>query len=161
MKVIHKNKNETLKEKKEELYEMLNSVPAPSSRFNLNTSQKYWWYWFGRELVKTKSFAKLDQIHLSSAAYWLDTRNLALSFINKENNKDPEKPLAGVVQTFKGGSTNVSAYVSLVSKADKALNSISEHFGLSLRDRNKLMKEQKVDPDQYNLFQDFLDQKTM
>ncbi len=161
MKVIHKEKGKITKEKKQELYEMLKSVPAPSSRFCLNTAQKYWWYWFGRELIKTNSFAKLDTIHLSSAAYWLDTRNIALKFINRENKKNPDKPLAGVVQTFKGGSTNISAYVSLVSKADKALNNISEHFGLSLRDRNKLISAKEVDPDQLDIFKDFMDQKTM
>jgi len=163
MEVIHNNEGKkplTKKEKKQELYEMLKSVPAPSSRFNLSTSQKYWWFWFGRELIKTNSFAKLDQIHLQSAAYWLDARSQMLKIINQKN-KESEGAMGGMIQTFKTGSSNITAFVTVINSADKALIRISEHFGLSIKDRAKLLTPKQPDPDQMTLFEDFLNQKTM
>lgn len=164
MEVIHNNegkKSNKNVDQKQELYEMLKTVPAPPKRFNLSVSQKFWWYWFGYELVKTKSFAQLDQIHLQSAAYWLDAKNMMLKIINRLNRDDKEGKAPGLVQHFKTGSNNITAYVTIIEKAEKHLNNISEHFGLSIKDRQKLISPKEVDPDQISLFEDFMNQKTM
>ena len=157
MKVIKLKQKE---KQKKELYNMLSYVPKPSARYNLTTSQKYWWNWFARELIKTGKFAKLDQMHLAKAAYWLDVKNQSIKKQNDLNQKNP-KTLPGYVQVYVSGATNVSPWVTLVEKADKHLDEISSHFGLSIRDRNRLKEPPVVDENQTDLFKDFLNQKTM
>ncbi len=138
---------------KRELFKMLDKVPKPLARFQLTTSQKFWWQWFGVEMVKTGNFAKLDQIHLQRAAIWLDARCLALKKIN-------DKPgLNGWIQTFTSGASNISPETSIIKEADKALDQISGHFGLSLKDREKLKAETPGDPNQTTLFDQFNDMK--
>jgi len=155
MKVINISDKE---KQKKELYEMLKSVPHPSGRFNLTTSQKYWWYWFGKEIIKTGKFASLDQIHLQKAAIWMDAKNNVLKEINRRNLLD-KNGIDGWVQRFSTGATNITGYVSIIEKADKHLDEISAHFGLSIRDRNKFKEAPNGDPDQMSMFEEFLNQK--
>ncbi len=59
----------------------------------------------------------------------------------------------GFVQTFKNGTTNITGHISIIEKADKHLEDVSSHFGLSIRDRSKLKVERPVDNSQLNLFE--------
>ena len=152
MKVIGINAKE---KQKKELYKILKAVPIPGKRFNLTTSQKYWWFWIGRELVQTNKFSKLDQIHLQKAAFWMDMKMKTIDKINEANEKS-EDGLGGVVQKFRSGATNITGYVTVIEKADKVLDEISAHYGLSIRDRNKLKEAPKEDPNQTNIFEEFL-----
>lgn len=113
------------------LYEILKDLPKPEARFKLNAAQKKWWYWFGYEFIKTNQIAKGDLKHLQKAAFWMDARCQAISKINKEG-------YDGLVQTFKSGATNVTGHVSIIEKADKHLDEVSAHFGLSIKDRQKI-----------------------
>ncbi|WP_370214820.1 hypothetical protein [Mesoflavibacter profundi] len=126
------------------LYEILKGLPKPEARFKLNAAQKKWWYWFGYEFIKTKQISELDLIHLQKASFWMDARCQAMFQIHKEG-------YDGLVQTFKSGATNVTGHVSIIEKADKHLDEVSAHFGLSIKDRMKIKTD--VQPDnQLSLF---------
>ena len=158
MKVI---KGIEFKEKqKKELFKMLDYVPKPSLRFGLTTSQKYWWFWFGKELIKTKKFAKLDQIHLHKASMAMDKICILTRRINELNQKDTHG-VAGYVQIFQSGATNKTGYSSELESAYKLLDEISSHFGLSIRDRNKLKEAPQIDDNQISMFDEFLNQKSV
>lgn len=158
MKVV---KLEEKQKQKKELYTMLETLPKPPVQFKLSASQKYWWDWFGKELVKTGSVTNLDLLHLQRAAYWLDLRCRMIHIQNVKNKAAKSGIFPGHIQTFKSGATQTSVYTQLIEKSDKALSEISLQFGLSIRDRNKLTSPPEVDPAQTDLFKDFLNQKTM
>lgn len=136
MKVVHSNsgvdKKTELTETENKLYEFLKELPKPETSMKLNAAQKKWWYWFGVEFVNTNQFSKLDLTHLQKAAIWMDARCLAIAEINKKGYH------GGMVQTFNSGANNVSAHISILEKADKHLDEVSAHFGLSIKDRQKL-----------------------
>ena len=154
MELAHKDLNG--REENKSLYDIEVSVPKIMARFQLSKNQRYWFKWFASEFVKTKRFSKLDQIHLQKAAFWLDARCEAFKIINEENKSGD---LSGMVQKFKSGATNITGWMSIVKDADKSLDDISAHFGLSIRDRKKLSSDVSVDPDQYDMFADFNSKK--
>lgn len=126
------------------LYEILKALPKPEARYKLSAAQKKWWYYFGYEFVATKQLVKLDLPHLQKASFWMDARSQAIAEVNKKGYK-------GLVQTFEKGYTNITGHVSIIEKADKKLDEVSAHFGLSIRDRQKLKSD--VTPDgQLGLF---------
>lgn len=139
MEIVHNStgNKKAAEQEEQKLYEILSELPKPETKFGLTASQKYWWFWFGKEFVKTNQFSKLDLVHLQTAAIWLDARNNCLKKINKLNRKDPDK-VKGWVQTFANGANNVTGYVSILEKAGKHIDTVSAHFGLSIKDRQKL-----------------------
>ncbi len=150
MKVVHQNE-ETKKPDLESsevssLYEILKELPKPETSMKLNAAQKKWWCWFGCEFVATKQFSKVDLMHLQQAAFWMDARCKAISEVNKSEG------ISGLVQKFASGATNVTGYVSIIEKADKHLDSVSAHFGLSIKDRKKLNETEAGNNKQYDLF---------
>ncbi|QOD60632.1 P27 family phage terminase small subunit [Polaribacter haliotis] len=136
MKIVHTNSENKKTEKKEtevsSLYGILKELPKPEPGMKLNAAQKKWWYWFGFEFVKTNHFSKVDLMHLQQAAFWMDARSKAIAEVNKS------KGISGLVQKFASGATNVTGYVSVIEKADKHLDGVSAHFGLSIKDRSKI-----------------------
>lgn len=145
---INTSEHETHKKEKQQLYEALEKLPRPMSQMNLNKAQKKWWYWFGYEFVKTGQFTKLDMMHLQKAAVWMDARCQAVQQIGEKGY------VGGLVQYFTSGASNVSAHVSIMEKADRHLDEVSAHFGLSIKDRQKL-KVEEVDDNQLSLFEQF------
>ena len=143
--VAHKSSGDIKNPEEKALYNILKKLPTPSPRMNLSKNQKYWWKWFGVEFISTNQFSKVDLQHLQSAAVWMDARCQAIEKIN-------EKGYAGLVQTFAAGATNISGHLTIVEKADKQLDKVSAHFGLSIRDRQKL-KVEKADSTQLSLFE--------
>lgn len=148
---IHKGEG-VISETESDLYKILESLPDPDVKMKLTPQQKYWWYWFGKEFVSTKQISQLDLIHLQKAAFWMDARCQAYLHIKKKGYK-------GLVQTFEKGYTNITGHVSIVEKADKHLDEVSAHFGLSIKDRQKL-KVEKAPENQLSLFDKFMQQKT-
>lgn len=136
MEVVYQNAGTKKEiEKQEEnssLYEVLKELPKPEPGMKLNAAQKKWWYWFGYEFVATKKFSKVDLMHLQQASFWMDARCKAIAEVNKS------KGISGLVQKFASGATNVTGYVSIIEKADKHLDGVSSHFGLSIKDRSKI-----------------------
>ena len=149
---VHKGDGLVKKSNNDSLYEILSILPAPDVKMKLSTSQKYWWYFFGNEFLKTKQITKPDLIHLQSASFWMDARCQAYYEIRKKGYK-------GLVQTFVSGANNVTGHVSIIEKADKRLDEISAHFGLSIKEKKKLSVE-KPDDGQLSLFEKFLKSKT-
>lgn len=153
MKVVHQNseveKSDHRQEQEQQLYEVLKELPKPETAMKLNAAQKKWWYWFGYEFTKTKQLAKIDLPHLQKAAIWMDARCKAVAAINQK------KGIAGWVQTFEKGYTNVTGYVSVLEKADKHLDEVSAHFGMSIKDRKKLGASASSD-NQLSLFDEVL-----
>ena len=159
MEIAHKGERKLrdLQDKEKVLYEVLNELPKPDAMLKLSASQKKFWYWFGVEFVKTKQFSKVDLMHLHSAAIWMDARCNALKKVNQLNRKD-KYGIAGWVQKFSSGATNVTGYVSIMEKADKHLNDVSAHFGLSLRDRKKIGAVTEGNKGQLSMYEELFKQ---
>lgn len=132
------------------LYEILNKLPAPNSKLNLSKDQMYWYKFFGQQLVDSKKLTKPDLIHLHRLATSVDYYVMAEQKINKLGFD------GGLIQTFKGGATNVSGYVTIREKMIKDIDELSKHFGFSFKDRSKLVEVKATDPNQVDLFSDFL-----
>lgn len=132
------------------LFEILIKLPAPISKFNLSKDQFYWYKYFGQQLVDTKKLTKPDLIHLHRLAASVDYYVQAEQKIN-ELGFD-----GGLIQTFKGGATNVSGYVTIREKMIKDIDELSKHFGFSFKDRSKLVDIKAKDPNQPDLFEEFL-----
>ena len=47
-------------EEQQELYEVLKELPKPPTASGLNEDQTIWWYWFGKEFLKTRSNPEKD-----------------------------------------------------------------------------------------------------
>ena len=152
MDIVHKNNKEFVPEKNEEnasLYEVLKKLPKPLASMKLNAAQKKWWAWFGLEFLSTKQLTKVDLLHLHEAAFWMDVRCQAIKVVNDLGYK-------GLVQTFATGATNITGHVSIIEKADKHLDSVSAHFGLSFKDRNKMKSPEVSNANQMSLFDEVL-----
>ncbi len=147
MNVVHKGTAVEVADEDKRLYEILKKLPSPETSMRLSRSQKKWWVWFGVEFISTKEFSKLDLIHLQKASFWMDARCQAIKAINSKGYD------GGLVQTFQSKATNVSGHVSIVEKADKHLDEVSSHFGLSILDRGKLKVSDPVDDNQLSLFE--------
>lgn len=149
---VYKNGEEVVEVNKN-LYEILVKLPSPNSKFNLSKEQKYWYDFFGNQLVETKKLTKPDLIHLHQLATSVD-------YYVQAETKIREKGFdGGIVQTFKGGATNVSGYMTIREKMIKEINELSKHFGFSFRDRIKLVEKKESDPNQTNLFEQFMNAK--
>jgi phage terminase small subunit len=147
-----KNKVVDMSPQEKRLYKILDKLPRPRKDMNLTRAQKKWWMWFGAEFLATRKLTKVDLMHLQAAAFWMDARAQAYAKINSQGYK-------GLVQTFKSGATNITGHVSIIEKADKHLNEISAHFGLSIRDRQRMKQKPEENPAQTNLFDDLYKKK--
>ena len=143
--VAHKSSGSIQTQEEKKLYDILLKLPSPKKEFNLTKSQKKWWYWFGKEFVSTRQVSLLDLTHLQKAAFWMDARCQAYNEISTLGYK-------GLVQKFPSGATNITGHVSVIEKSDKHLEDVSAHFGLSLKDRQKL-KVEATDNKQLSLFE--------
>ena len=143
--VVHKADGPIATPDEKKLYEILLKLPSPKKEFNLTKAQRKWWYWFGKEFIQTKQISLLDLSHLQKAAFWMDARCQAYAEVTELGYK-------GLVQRFPSGATNITGHVSIIEKADKNLDDVSSHFGLSLRDRQKL-KTTDTDNNQLSLFE--------
>lgn len=133
------------------LYEILKKLPAPNSKFELSKEQKYWYEYFGQQLVDTQKLTKPDLIHLHQLATSVDY------YIQAENEIRKQGFHGGLIQTFKGGATNVSGFVTIREKMIKEVNELSKHFGFSFKDRTKLVEQKETDPSQQDIFKQFLE----
>ncbi|MDM1514632.1 P27 family phage terminase small subunit [Myroides odoratimimus] len=139
--------------KNKNLYDILDKLPAPIAKFNLSKDQKYWYKYFGEQLVSSGRLTKPDLVHLHRLATTIDYYIQAEAEINSRGFQ------GGLIQTFKGGATNVSGYVTVREKMIKDLDDLSKHFGFSFKDRSKLTEVKTSDPGQGDLFSGFLNQK--
>lgn len=133
------------------LYEILKKLPAPNSKFELSKEQKYWYEYFGQQLVDTQKLTKPDLIHLHQLATSVDY------YIQAENEIRKQGFHGGLIQTFKGGATNVSGFVTIREKMIKEINELSKHFGFSFKDRSKLVEQKEADSGQQDIFKQFLE----
>jgi P27 family predicted phage terminase small subunit len=133
------------------LYEILKKLPAPNSKFELSKEQEYWYKYFGQQLVDTQKLTKPDLIHLHQLATSVDY------YIQAENEIRKQGFHGGLIQTFKGGATNVSGYVTIREKMIKEINELSKHFGFSFKDRSKLVEQKETDSGQQDIFKQFLE----
>lgn len=139
-----------IEEVNKNLYVILKKLPAPLADFKLTAAQKKWYKYFGEQLVQTKKLTKPDLIHLHRLATSVDY------YIQAENEIRKKGFNGGLIQTFKGGATNVSGYVTIREKMIKEIDGLSKHFGFSFMDRSKLEEAKVQDPGQGNLFEQFM-----
>lgn len=132
------------------LYEILEKLPKPLSKFSLTKDQEYWWNFFGQQLVDSKKMTKPDLIQLSRLSKSVDY------YLQAENEIAKNGYDGGLIQTFKGGATNVSGHVTVREKMLKEIDELSKHFGFSFKDRIKLKDEKQDDSSQGNLFEQFM-----
>jgi P27 family predicted phage terminase small subunit len=137
----------------ENLYEILKRLPAPLEKMQLTVDQKYWYKYFGDQLIDSQKLTKPDLLHLHTLATSVDYYIQAEKEIRKKGFH------GGLIQTFKGGATNVSGYVTIREKMIKDIDRLSKHFGFSFSDRSKLKEQKQNDSSQVSLFDDFLKAK--
>lgn len=137
----------------ENLYEILKKLPAPLEKMQLTTDQKYWYKYFGEQLIDSQKLTKPDLLHLHTLATSVDYYIQAEKEIRKKGFH------GGLIQTFKGGATNVSGYVTIREKMIKDIDRLSKHFGFSFSDRSKLKEQKANDSAQVSLFDEFLKAK--
>ncbi|WP_369616931.1 P27 family phage terminase small subunit [Flavobacterium sp. CFS9] len=135
------------------LYEVLPKLPKPIAELNLSKEQLFWYKFFGQQLVDTKKLTKPDLIHLHRLAK-------SVNYYVQAENKIAELGYdGGLIQTFKGGATNVSGHITVREKMIKEIDELSKHFGFSFKDRSKLVEMKTTDPAQGDLFTEFLNAK--
>lgn len=137
----------------ENLYEILKKLPAPLEKMQLTADQKYWYKYFGEQLIDSQKLTKPDLLHLHTLATSVDYYIQAEKEIRKKGFH------GGLIQTFKGGATNVSGYVTIREKMIKDIDRLSKHFGFSFSDRSKLKEQKPNDPGQVSLFDEFMKAK--
>lgn len=137
----------------ENLYEILKKLPAPLEKMQLTTDQKYWYKYFGEQLIDSQKLTKPDLLHLHTLATSVDYYIQAEKEIRKKGFH------GGLIQTFKGGATNVSGYVTIREKMIKDIDRLSKHFGFSFSDRSKLKDQKSSDSSQVSLFDEFMKAK--
>lgn len=137
----------------ENLYEILKKLPAPLEKMQLTADQKYWYKYFGEQLIDSQKLTKPDLLHLHTLATSVDYYIQAEKEIRKKGFH------GGLIQTFKGGATNVSGYVTIREKMIKDIDRLSKHFGFSFSDRSKLKEQKATDSSQVSLFDEFLKAK--
>lgn len=137
----------------ENLYEILKKLPAPLEKMQLTVDQKYWYKYFGEQLIDSQKLTKPDLLHLHTLATSVD------HYIQAEKEIRKKGFHGGLIQTFKGGATNVSGYVTIREKMIKDIDRLSKHFGFSFSDRSKLKDQKPTDTSQVSLFDEFLKAK--
>lgn len=153
MEIIHKadgswNDPET-KKSNSDLYEIITKLPAPINRFNLSKDQKFWYKYYGDQLVSSNKLTKTDLFHLHRLAQSIDY------YLQAEKEIASRGYHGGLIQTYTSGAANVSAHLTLREKMLKDIDDISKHFGFSFKDRAKL-NQIKEDPQQLDIFSQFL-----
>ncbi len=137
------------KEKAVDLYTPLTKLPGTNAKLDLSKDQKYWYKFFGEQLIATKKLMKPDLIHLHRLACSVDYYSQAEAKIRQFGYD------GGLIQTFKNGATNISGHVTIREKMLKEIDELSKHFGFSFIDRKKLKDGPVADPGQGNLFETF------
>lgn len=122
-----------------DLYTPLTKLPGASSRFKLTKNQNYWYNYFGEQLIATRKLMRPDLIHLHRLARSVDY------YIQAEERIQKYGYDGGLIQTFKNGTTNVSAHITIREKMLKEIDDLSKHFGFSFLDRKKLKEEKQPD----------------
>ena len=137
------------------LYKVIKRLPEPSARFSLNSQQKYWYKFYGGELIKTKKLAKVDLIHVVKLAVAVSIYQAAVKEMNKKGY------IGGVIQRFTNNVEQVSPHITAQKNALNQISEVSKHFGFSFLDRYNLDRSAPaVDPAQGDLFEGFTKQKT-
>jgi len=154
MEVIHNSgdgwKDAETKKSNNNLYEIITKLPGAHSKFNLTKDQKFWYKFYGEQLVSSSKLTKTDLFHLHRLAKSIDY------FIQAEDAMNELGYEGGLVQTYKSGAANVSAHWTLREKCLKDIDEISKHFGFSFKDRAKLTQI-KEDPQQLDIFNNFFE----
>lgn len=151
MEVVHSNgdwENPETKKSNDNLYEIIKKLPAPIGKFYLTKDQKFWYKYYGDQLVSSNKLTKTDLFHLHRLAQSIDYYLQAQEEISKRGYS------GGLVQTYASGAANVSAHWTLREKCLKDIDEISKHFGFSFKDRAKLTQI-KEDPGQLDIFEQF------
>lgn len=154
MEVVHKDGewfNPETKKSNNDLYEIITKLPAPISKFNLTKDQKFWYKYYGDQLVNSNKLTKTDMFHLHRLARSIDY------YLQAEDEIASRGYFGGLIQTYVSGASNVSAHLTLREKMLKDIDEISKHFGFSFKDRAKLVQI-KEDPQQLDLFDRFMQQ---
>ena len=126
-------------ERGDELYTPLTKLPAPIPRFKLNSDPKFYYKSFGPALIDTKKLAKVDLIHLHKLAVAVYIFQEAVKAMNEKGYD------GGIIQTFSSKVQQISPHITAQEKANKVINDVSKHFGMSFKNRYDLKTITPVD----------------
>lgn len=154
MEVI-KGENQKKELQTKDLYVPLSKLPSANNKFDLTKEQKYWYKYFGEMLVATKKLVKPDLLHLHRLSRSVDY------YLQAEEKIQALGYEGGLIQTFKGGATNISGHVTIREKMLKEIDQLSKHFGFSFLDRKKLAAETSTPENQISLFDEFKSLKSV
>lgn len=136
-----------------DLYSALSKLPPANKKFGLNADQKYWYRFFGLELLATNKLTKVDLIHLCKIAVAVTMYQEAILKMNVKGYD------GGVIQTFKNGVEQISPHITVQEKATKQIDEVSKHFGFSFKDRYNLNIPKPEVTEQTSLWEEFNNQR--
>lgn len=128
------------------------SVPKPPSY--LSNSAKKHYLQMGAILAKN---SRLKELYLDALVVYSEAMAQYQFALQEIKDKNSEDFGSGFVQTFRTGAQNVSVYVTLKNDAQDTLFKCFKIFGLDPKSEKEL--KSTVDPDQTNLFEQFMNSK--
>lgn len=128
------------------------SVPKPPSY--LSNSAKKHYLQMGAILAKN---SRLKELYLDALVVYSEAMAQYQFALQEIKDKNSEDFGSGFVQTFRTGAQNVSVYVTLKNDAQDTLFKCFKIFGLDPKSEKEL--KATIDPDQTNLFEQFMNSK--
>jgi P27 family predicted phage terminase small subunit len=126
------------------LHALKRMPPAPEF---LDDEGKRAWSREGRRLIRAGLLSELDLSMFGTWCIFWSKRDEASRALNKT---------AVVVRAGGVGNPYINPYMSVIAMCSKAMHQIEVEFGLSPASRSKV---KSLNPNQRNLFADFLDDK--
>lgn len=128
------------------------AVPKPPSY--LSTAAKKHYSQMGAILAKN---SRLKELYLDALVVYSEAMAQYQFALQEIKDKNSDEYGSGFVQTFRTGAQNVSVYVTLKNDAQDTLFKCFKIFGLDPKSEKEL--KSTIDPDQTNLFEQFMNAK--
>lgn len=139
---------------KESGSDLLSELPAPPSY--LGPKAKAHFKRFGKILITSKILKRLHLGALEILAENFEQWEWAVREIRRKNRN---REASGYVQVYKSGAQNISVELTIKRDAEKGIMQCFKQFGLDPKSEKDL--KNVVDPNQGDLFEQFLSKKSM
>lgn len=131
---------------------LLSKLPAPSRFLDVN-SKKYYKK-IGKILITSETLKEIHLVTLEVLSTNLSQWEFAVKAIAKKNRKNLGD---GYIQKYATGATNLSTELVIKRDAEKAIEKSIAAFGMDPQSEKKL--KQQIDPNQGDLFNEFMNKK--
>lgn len=129
-------------------------LAAPKPPSYLSTAAKKHYLQMGAILAKN---SRLKELYLDALVVYSEAMAQYQFALQEIKYKNSDEYGSGFVQTFRTGAQNVSVYVTLKNDAQDTLFKCFKIFGLDPKSEKEL--KSTIDPDQTNLFEQFMNAK--